>query len=245
MCADWAAVPEWLADVATARAVVLFFFLRRYANDSSREAWPSRRTLALRMRVSGDTVDRLLKELVALDAITIEHRLDEAGDPTTNRYTITPQAWRPSLGSRTGAATPGHGSGHGGRVDAATGSRTGAAQNESQRNESQERERGAHVSIGQAFSRLVRRRPGEASDLAASYVDQHGEDCVRAALERLRGRQFDWTSSFQAALDRELATSSTGDGLDSCPKCTNGWILDAVTRDPLTRCECVQRRRSA
>ena len=84
----FAIIPEWVLDAdVSAQAVRLYGILRRYA-DADNRAWPSRLTLANRMRVSTKTVDRSLKELLALGALAIKHRRDAAGDPTTNLYRL-------------------------------------------------------------------------------------------------------------------------------------------------------------
>jgi hypothetical protein len=124
----YARVPEWLLDAAVSdRAVRLYALLDRYAGADG-AAFPSRRTLAERLRCSRDVIDRAMKDLVAAGAVDVVPRFDPAGDRTTNGYRV---AARARLGSRVDAATPVRGRGHGGRADAATGGRVDAAQNES------------------------------------------------------------------------------------------------------------------
>ena len=84
----FAIVPEWviLADVS-ANAVRLYALLNRFANSAGR-AWPSRRTLAEMLRTSMATIDRAKDELVSAGALTVEHRTNPAGDPSSNLYTI-------------------------------------------------------------------------------------------------------------------------------------------------------------
>ncbi|RBO87562.1 helix-turn-helix domain-containing protein [Nocardia puris] len=69
----FAILPEWLlyADVSD-RAVRLYAILRRYAEGASER--PSRATIAARMRTSVKSVDRALRELEELGAVTIRHR---------------------------------------------------------------------------------------------------------------------------------------------------------------------------
>lgn len=99
-------VPEWLLTAeVSANAVRLYGLLVRYA-DKEGHAHPSRRTLGKRIHVSPDTIDRALKELVAIGAVEVEHRRDESGDLTSNAYILRP-------GGRKDAATRG-------RTDAAT-----------------------------------------------------------------------------------------------------------------------------
>ena len=82
-------VPTWVLDAAvSASAVRLYAVLARYANSAG-TCWPSRRTLAARMQVrSADTVDRALRELVAVGAVTVQHRRDESGAPTASLYRL-------------------------------------------------------------------------------------------------------------------------------------------------------------
>ena len=114
----WVQIPEWLLNAEVSdRAVRLYAVLGRYA-DRDGKAFPSRRTLATKLRCSVDTVDRAKRELEDIGALTVEHRTDEDGDPTSNLYTLHAQP-----GGRIDAVTPP-------LTDAATGGRTDAAQNE-------------------------------------------------------------------------------------------------------------------
>lgn len=130
----FAIVPEWLLDADVGDgAVRLYAVLLRYGNSSGARM-PGRATLARRLRKkSTDTVDRAMRELVAVGAVRVEHRY--AGRPRlTNRYHV--QTSRPGSpdasvdtsqdGGRTNAATgfqrPGCD-----RIDATGGSRVRAA----------------------------------------------------------------------------------------------------------------------
>ncbi len=120
----FALVPEWVLDSeVSANAVRLYAVLGRYV-DSGGTCWPSRRTLAERLKMSKDTVDRSLKELRAIDAVSIVSQFTPGGDQTANLYIV--HRVRPEMqrGGREFAATPD-------RTDAATGGRVVAAQNES------------------------------------------------------------------------------------------------------------------
>ncbi len=66
----FAPVPEWVLDAAVSDcAVRLFAVLLRYGQTSGARM-PSRATLARRLRkASTDTVDRAMRELVALGAV--------------------------------------------------------------------------------------------------------------------------------------------------------------------------------
>ena len=121
----FAIVPEWLLDADIGDAAVrLYAVLLRYG-QSSGARMPSRATLARRMhKKSTDSVDRALKELVAIGAVVIEHRYD-GGQRLTNAYHLrtsrpaqnAPEP-PPKGGGRKKAAT---------RTDRGGGSRTDAA----------------------------------------------------------------------------------------------------------------------
>ena len=85
----FAIIPEWLlfADISP-QAVRLYGVLRRYA-DRDGSCFPSRKRLASDLRMeSTKPVDRALKELVHIGAITIQHRHTEQGDLQSNLYTV-------------------------------------------------------------------------------------------------------------------------------------------------------------
>jgi hypothetical protein len=85
---SFAIIPEWLLDAdVNPRAVVLYGLLRRYAAMPD-GAHPARKTLAGRLRVSEDTLDRLVKELVAAEALLVVPRFNEKGDRTSNDYQL-------------------------------------------------------------------------------------------------------------------------------------------------------------
>lgn len=119
----FAIVPEWILDSAPGgTALRLFAVLAcKYANQDG-VAYPSRKRLAVDLgSASVDTVDRALKELTSIGAITVTARYDEAGDRTSNLYFIH---FVP-VGSHVDAAT-------GGGTTAATGSHVDAAVNHTQ-----------------------------------------------------------------------------------------------------------------
>lgn len=106
----FALVPEWvLDDDISDRALRLYCVLARYA-DRQGVSWPSRRTLASRLRCSVDSVDRAVKELVIAQALDVAGQFTADGDQGPNNYRV--------LRVR-------------GRGPAATGGRGPAAQNES------------------------------------------------------------------------------------------------------------------
>jgi len=68
-------VPEWLLDSdVSGDAILLYVALGRYADSQTHEAYPSRKTLADRCRMSPTSVDRASAELVKAGAITKRQR---------------------------------------------------------------------------------------------------------------------------------------------------------------------------
>jgi hypothetical protein len=119
----FAIVPEWLIDAEVSHgAVRLYSLLARYSN-SDQAAWPSRATLARRLRSSKDSVDRWVKELVCVQALHVEARRDVTKDGNlinrSNLYTLA--VVPPGVAA---VVRPGS------RMVAATGSRVVAAQND-------------------------------------------------------------------------------------------------------------------
>jgi hypothetical protein len=120
----FAIIPEWVIDAELSDvAFRLYAVLLRYG-QSSGARMPSRSVLSTRLRKkSVDTVDRALKELVAVGAVVVERRR-RGRENLTNRYFVmsTPPDRR---GGRADAGTPARGAG--GRRFAARSGRTGAA----------------------------------------------------------------------------------------------------------------------
>lgn len=139
----FAVVPEWLLDDDVSdRAVRLYAVLARHADKETGDAHPSRRRLAARCRCSADSIDRALKELVAVGAVSVEHRYSDDGDLTSNHYTV--HVLR--VGGRTGAATVAADERRRWPQECGDGGRTGAVENESQVNDSQLNEsQGTHT----------------------------------------------------------------------------------------------------
>lgn len=101
----FAMVPEWLLDESGVSdgAIRLYAVLARHADKATGEAVPSRGKLATRLGCSVDTIDRRTKELTDAGALAVSPRRDDAGDRTSNLYTL----FRVRLGGRTDAATGG------------------------------------------------------------------------------------------------------------------------------------------
>jgi len=104
----FAVVPEWIIDADISDcAYRLYSVLLRYGQTSG-QRMPARATLADRLRKSSkDTVDRALKELVAIGAVVVERRRRD-GRNLTNRYLLMatpPQSRSGATPGRTDAAT--------------------------------------------------------------------------------------------------------------------------------------------
>lgn len=128
----FAILPEWLLDAEVSdRAVRLYAVLARYADGETGTCFPSRTTLGKRLHCGVDAVDRAMRALIDYGAVTKEERRTPRGDQTSNTYTVR---WTRAGagGSRAGAATPPP-------LDSGHPSRSGAAQNESQGNETHDR----------------------------------------------------------------------------------------------------------
>lgn len=113
----YAIVPKWVADalIGNPAALALYHRLALMADRETGQAWPSRSYLAKMLGCSSDTIDRLKRQLQAVGAITVESRKGPDGAPTSNVYTVH---------FAQGVAAPVR---LGSRMDAAGGSRTGAA----------------------------------------------------------------------------------------------------------------------
>lgn len=104
----FAIVPEWLLDADISDCAVRLYAVLLRFGQSSGARMPGRSTLARRLRKkSTDTVDRAMRELVALGAVAVEHRYD-GPQRLTNRYLV--RTSRPRRGGegggRTNTATP-------------------------------------------------------------------------------------------------------------------------------------------
>lgn len=103
-------IPAWILDTdLSSKAVHLFSILSAKYADRNGECFPGRKTIAKDLGdVSLDTVDRTIKELVAVGALEIESRFSEGGHQSSNLYTIhfvrPPSRTDAAEGSRTDAA---------------------------------------------------------------------------------------------------------------------------------------------
>lgn len=180
----FAIIPEWLifADVSD-KAIRLYAVLARHANAEG-ETTVYRTTLAKEMCCSSDSVDRALRELVAIEALSVRSRRSEEHprQQLANEYTL-----RTSAPSRTDAETPL-------RIGAARGSRTDAAVvNESKpERKKPERERDPAFdalveSTGNDPSKLTRKAARSAGVALAEIAEVHPDLNRLELAEEIRG----------------------------------------------------------
>ena len=75
----FAIIDEWILDLDISdRALRLYALLSRYADKDTHKAFPSRQTLADRLRCSPKSVDRASQELVDAGVMTKEHRFNSS-----------------------------------------------------------------------------------------------------------------------------------------------------------------------
>ena len=117
-------VPEWVMNLPVSHgAFRLYALIARYADYDTGRAFPARSTLAKRLDVSSDTIDRWLRELAEHGAVEVERRRTNQTNQT-NLYRVIrvmPEGDRTVTGGRKDTATRG-------RKDTATPGRTDAAQ---------------------------------------------------------------------------------------------------------------------
>lgn len=94
----FAVIPEWVLDADISdRAIRVYCVLRRYADKDTGHARPSRAAIAERCRTSVKSVDRALRELERVGAVTITHRWsDEKRTEFTTRRDAKHQNPAPS-----------------------------------------------------------------------------------------------------------------------------------------------------
>lgn len=75
----FAIIDEWVLDLEVSdRALRLYAILLRYADKDTHKAFPSRRTLADRLRCSPKSVDRAIAELIENRLLTKEQRFNSS-----------------------------------------------------------------------------------------------------------------------------------------------------------------------
>lgn len=82
-------VPTWVLDAGvSSRAVHVYALLYGHADRTTRAAWPSRKFLADRLGCSTSSVDRPIRELLAIRALTRRQRWDENGAQRSSVYIV-------------------------------------------------------------------------------------------------------------------------------------------------------------
>ena len=85
----FAIIPEWvLALPVSSNAIRAYCVLRRFSDNTTGECYPSRKTIAMKSRLSVSTLDRAITELVDNGAITVVPRKNASGDWSSNLYTV-------------------------------------------------------------------------------------------------------------------------------------------------------------
>lgn len=155
----FALIPEWVIGLPVSHGSFrLYATIARFADYDTGQAFPSRQTLAGRLSVSTDTVDRWLRELEKAGALEITRRKDGPINQT-NLYRII-RLIPAAEGGRNDAATPT-------RKDAATGGRKDAAQTK---------------------TTIDRYSPKDIVDIFQAWLDSTGRDETRTRLDDKRKR---------------------------------------------------------
>jgi HrpA-like RNA helicase len=84
-------VPRWILEAPISDKALRLYavFSSVYADRESGEAWPNRASLAAWLQAkSKRTVDKALKELEEIGALTIQPRFNSKGDRTSNLYIV-------------------------------------------------------------------------------------------------------------------------------------------------------------
>lgn len=85
----FAMCPLWILQSGISdRAIRLFALLAAQYADRDEVAYPSRGRLARDLQCSTSSIDRALKHLTAICAITVERRFTPGGEPTSNKLSL-------------------------------------------------------------------------------------------------------------------------------------------------------------
>lgn len=160
----FAMVPLWLLECdISPQAIRLYAILAAKYADQTHVAFPSRARLADDLRISIKTVDRAIQELVEVKGLTVTAAWDEAGDRTSNRYTVL----RMSPGSPTSVPT-------GSPVDVPTGSPTS-------------------VPLTRTIVNQTQIEPPPPSDpLLVLFVDQYSKEINTSITPSIREKMLAW-----------------------------------------------------
>jgi DNA-binding transcriptional ArsR family regulator len=87
MAAQFAIIPDYLIEASPA-ALRVYFYLALRADHKSGQCWPSQATIGEALDVSDRTVRRALQILLEMGALEVNRRFTDAGDQTSNLYTL-------------------------------------------------------------------------------------------------------------------------------------------------------------
>lgn len=181
----FAIIPEWVLNLPiSSNAIRVYCVLRRFADNQTGECFPSRKTVAMKARLSVSTLDRAIKELVDNGAVTVNPRKNQHGDWSSNLYTVRAvpkgrEVYSPArtpliAGGRTGVVT-------GGERTKANGSKTNNAPRKSY--EETEYDRGVE------FGSLMRRQrhPREQVIETSASRSKHFQEGAVAGYDGVTG----------------------------------------------------------
>lgn len=236
-------VPEWVIDAKlkngksiSDRACRLYTTLGRYADDRTGTCTPARSTLAARMGCSVDSIDRAARQLQEIRALEVQHRVDESGDLTSNLWMLKRAI--PSPEEVAADVRPP-------REGAATGGRTGAAENENHLEREDLRASASRSAFENDFDKTwkhyprkearktalkayqARRRAGDDPAEMHLAVQRYARVCQATGRTTMHGATFfgpdeRWRDflDFDAAMAREAEAGRTGSGRPE-PTATN------------------------
>ena len=106
--ATFAMIPTWIMrSTLSANAIRLYGVLATYADGTTREAFPSRATIARDMQLSqARSVDPYIEELAAFGALTVQRRQRPDGSYRSSLYTLALE--EPARRAAEGGSAPQH-----------------------------------------------------------------------------------------------------------------------------------------
>lgn len=216
----FAIVPVWVIESPLSdRAVRLYAYLARKADNETGQCWPSRPTMAKVLGCSVDTLDRAVAELVSAGAVTKGERRDAKGEQTSNLYTVRrldPQGGRTHAAGGVAAPTRG-----GSRTDAALSRPSELDQEPAAAAASSPRRRSDPRADAVTTAWWLTRDPRPLQPFVAvrGIVDKalkagHTEDAVLAALTEIGGDPPIVGWKLDKALQRQRRSGAARGGLD-------------------------------
>lgn len=208
----FAQIPEALLDDerVSDRGVRLWALIDRYSGTDE-GAWPSRETLARRLAVSIDTLDRAVRDLEQTGWMHVERRKG-----VTSIYTLLNPFEEVDAGSRKSAAPPVP---SGSRTVAEGGSRKSAAQNDSQGNE-RPPSPPAGVTVW---------APARVEGRAVTQAERDLTDTVVAEFNRQAGTSYTGTAEHRRAIVCRIREYPAFDAA------AHGRLIAAALADPWWR----------